>query len=395
MPALDKSNLVQNRTRIPDSQLGLGLVGAGAFGEFCLDVYAEIEDISIAAVADIDFQRAQKLAPEGAKAYNDFPDMLNDPNVEIVAINTPPYLHGEMVRMAAEAGKHIFVEKPFALSLEEAYKAAAAVHSANVQIGINYILRHHPIHHLCAKIVQSQVFGEFQHWSLENFASDDSLMPDHWFWDPSKSGGIHVEHGVHFFDLCNHYAGRIPTVIFGYSQKRPDGRLDRTTATVIYGDEIMANFHHSFNQIGLTEQTMIRMDCTHGHIVIEGWIPTNLSLYGLVNSDGLNTLKSLLKDNLQIRKEFHGNGSTFHHGGASEQFVVEVSAHYETPNRQEQYQGAIQAGMNNLIAAIKGRQPIKVGLDDAILSLAIALAARDGGSEKEFSIPDWRGHKRE
>jgi predicted dehydrogenase len=243
--------------------------------------------------------------------------------------------------------------------------------------------------------VHSQVFGKFQHWSLENFASDDSLIPDHWFWDPSISGGIHVEHGVHFFDLCNHFAGRSPTEVYGNSQKRADGRKDRASATVLYGDEILATFFHSFNQIGSIEQTTIRVGCTHGHIEIEGWIPTKLSLYGLVNSNGLNTLKSLLKDKLQIRSEFHGNASTFNHGGVSEKLVAEVSANYETPNRQEQYQGAIQAGMRELIAAIKRRHPIKVSLDDAILSLAVALAARDGGFEKEFNPPDWREHIRE
>ena len=390
MPALDKSHSPLFSAPKSSQGYGLGLVGSGAFGEFCLAAYAEMEDISIIAVADIDFQRAQKLAPEGAKVYNDFREMLSDPDVEIVAINTPPYLHGKMVRMAAEAGKHIYVEKPFALSLDEAYKAAEAVHSANVQIGINYILRHHPIHKITAEIVHNQALGKFQHWSLENFASDDSLIPDHWFWDLSISGGILVEHGVHFFDLCNHFAGKTPTEVSGNSQKRQDGRTDRTSATVKYGDEILATFFHSFNQIGFIEQTTIRVDCTHGHIVIEGWIPTRLYLHGLVDGDGLIILESLFKDNLKIHNKFQDTTAIFQHGGVSEQFVAEVSARIEIPNRQEEYQRAIQTGMKGLMAAINRDHSLNVSMDDAILSLAIALAARDGGSEKEFSPPNWQ-----
>jgi predicted dehydrogenase len=387
---MDKSHSHPVSTPKSGQGYGLGLVGAGAFGEFCLDAYGEMEDISIIAVADIDFHRAQKLAPDGVKAYRDYQSMLNNSEVEIVAINTPPHLHGEMVRLAAEAGKHIFVEKPFALSLEEAYKAAEAVHSANVQIGINYVLRHHPIHKITAEIVHSQALGKFQHWSLENFASDDSLTPDHWIWDLLKSGGILVEHGVHFFDLCNHFAGRNPTEVSGNSQKRSDGRTDRTSGIVKYGDEILATFFHSFNQIGFIEQTTIRVDCTRGHIVIEGWIPTRLDLHGLVDREGLTTLKSLFKDRIMINNEFQDTTTMFQHGGVTEQINAEVSVQIEIPNRQEEYQRAIQTGMKGLIAAINRDHSLNIGLDDAILSLAVALAARDGGSEKEFSSPDWQ-----
>ena len=102
---------------------------------------------------------------------------------------------------------HIFVEKPLATNLEDAVRVADAVQEAGIKLSINYILRHHPIHKIALQVIREEVLGPFQHWSLENFASDDVLLPSHWFWDQSQSGGIHVEHlqsrvrGMFMFDL--------------------------------------------------------------------------------------------------------------------------------------------------------------------------------------------------
>ena len=358
-----------------DKPLGLGLVGAGGFGAFCLAAYAEMNEVSVVAVADTDLARAQAAAPPEASVYGTYRALLADPAVRIVAINTPPFLHGSMAHQAAKAGKHIFVEKPLATSSEEASAAVYAARAAGVQLSVDYVLRHHPLHRLAAEIVHSGALGTFQHWSLENFAADDNLLPDHWFWDHAQSGGIHVEHGVHFFDLCNHLAGAAPDAVSGWAQRRPDGRLDRVGATVRYGERVQANFYHSFNQIGRVEQTTIRLNCSRGHMVIEGWIPTHLTLWGLADEAGLATLQSLLGDRLMIRERFQGAAATIHHGGVTDQLAAAVKAELNTPERQLEYKRAIQAGMRDLVAAIRERRPPEVGADDALLSLGVALAA--------------------
>ena len=367
--------------------LGLGVVGGGAFGEFCIQAYAGIKEIILIAVADIDIQRASAIAPRGAHVYGDYRDLLQAPDVDIVAIITPPYLHGKMIQQAAEAKKHIFVEKPLATSLDEAYKVAETVREAGVKLSIDYVLRYHPLHCLAAKVINTHALGQFQHFSLENFATDENLPPAHWFWKRSKSGGIHVEHGVHFFDLCNHFAGRAPSKVSGYSQKREDGRQDRVGATVIYGDEIIATFYHSFNRIRYNEQTSIRLHFSRGSMILSGWIPTNLRLQGLVDKDGQNTLQALFLNNLQIHEHFHGQPAAFQQNGVTEHIVAEVSAEIKAPDRQRDYQQAIQAGMKNLIGAIRGEEPLKVDFSDGLLSLAMALAASDERTDSKFIPP--------
>jgi predicted dehydrogenase len=359
---------------------GLGLVGAGNFGAFCLQAYDEMPEVTVVAVADVDLERARSVAPLGSHVLGGYQALLADPAVQIVAINTPPFLHGVMARQAAEAGKHVFVEKPLATSLEEAKAALRAARAAGVRLGIDYVLRHHPLHRVAAKVVRSAALGEFQHWSLENFASDDALLPDHWFWDSERSGGIHVEHGVHFFDLCNHLVGAAPDLVSGCAQRRPDGRLDRVSATVRYGERVLATFCHSFNQIGHFERTTIRLNCSRGHLLIEGWIPTDLTLRGWVDEAGLSALHSLFGDRLEICERLHGSDATIGHGGVTEDIVAVVRAHDSVPDRWREYKRAVQSGMHDLVTAIRENRSPKVTADDALLSLAVALAATEEGT---------------
>ena len=365
--------------------LGVGLVGAGGFGKFCLAAFAEMSEVRVVAVADSDLARAQAAAPAGASVYGEYGALLADPALQIVAINTPPHLHAALAQQAAETGKHIFVEKPLATSLDGARAAIGAARAVGVQITVDYVLRYHPLHRLASRIVHSGALGLLRHWSLESFAADDALLPDHWFWDAAQSGGIHVEHGVHFIDLCNQLAGRAPDLVSGCIQRRPDGRADRVSATVRYGEEVLATFYHSFNQIGRIEQTTIRINCERGHITLSGWIPIRLTLTGLVGGAGLEALRNLLGEGLEIVERFEGEARLFSHGGRVDHIAAAVRADVQSPDRQGDYKRAIQAGLRNLVTAIHGEEALEVRAEDGLLSLAVALAATDGTCGVPFS----------
>jgi predicted dehydrogenase len=153
-----------------------------------------------------------------------------------------------MACMAAERGKHVFVEKPLATSLEEAQAAVDAAAAANVQLSIDYVLRQHPLHQLAIAIRRRDWLGDLQHFALENFASSERLPPEHWFWNPAMSGGIHVEHGVHFFDLSLALIGRMPEAVSGTAHRRADSRVDRVSGSLDFGERALATFYHSFNR---------------------------------------------------------------------------------------------------------------------------------------------------
>ena len=103
------------------TSFGLGLVGAGGFGQFCLGAFRKLPNLNLVAVCDQDASRAQAAAAEfGMAAYTDFDRLLGDANVDMVAINTPPSSHAALSLAALRAGKHVFCEKPLATSLADA-----------------------------------------------------------------------------------------------------------------------------------------------------------------------------------------------------------------------------------------------------------------------------------
>ncbi len=91
--------------------IGIAMVGARAFGEFCLKAFAQVAGLKIVAVVDSDFARAQTLADKyEATAYSDLQPVLERPDIVIVTLSKPPFLHAEQGLAVLEAGKHLFCE---------------------------------------------------------------------------------------------------------------------------------------------------------------------------------------------------------------------------------------------------------------------------------------------
>src|SRR5512142_1359495 len=111
----------ENMNRRPGQSYGLGLVGAGSFGRFCLNAFRRLPNLKLAAVCDTDAGRAQATAAEfGMNAYTEVERLLADKMVDVIAINTPPSSHAALSMAALRAGKHVFCEKPLATTLADA-----------------------------------------------------------------------------------------------------------------------------------------------------------------------------------------------------------------------------------------------------------------------------------
>jgi predicted dehydrogenase len=115
-------------------QLGVGIVGAGIMGRAHANILADHPATRVVAVTSRTRESADKLAGEyGATVHPDAAALIADPDVHIVVVATPDHLHGDMVCAAAEAGKHVLVEKPFTTDPVDADRALAAVRHAGVK----------------------------------------------------------------------------------------------------------------------------------------------------------------------------------------------------------------------------------------------------------------------
>ncbi len=270
----------------------LGILGVGSFGQFCLEQYRRLPGVRITAICDILPEKSVRLAREYDIPFHttDWRVLVTHPDVDVVYLATPPHVRVEPAIAAAEAGKHIFCEKPLALTLAGADAMLAAAHAHGVRLGINFVMRYSVLYRLLHKIIQSTIFGAPQRMLFENYAGD--LPAGHWFWDLSRSGGVFVEHGVHFFDIFSWLFGTA-RLAWADAEPRATGEWDKWLAVVNYAPRAMSTFYHAFGSASALEQTRIQLQFTRGSIVLEGWIPERMMLHGLITDEEAAQLTAL------------------------------------------------------------------------------------------------------
>jgi len=334
--------------------VGIGLVGAGAFGEFCLDAFAAMDDVQIVAIADVNIARAQMLADRfGARAYPELAPLLANEAVSIVALNTPPALHAEQGVAVLNGGKHLFCEKPLATNDTDGKRLIAAAVANHVLLTVDYVMRYNPFWAAAASLRASSVFGTLRHIDLANHANGLSLPASHWFWNKQLSGGIWVEHGVHFFDAIGWVTGQVGQALSAHEYTRTDGKTDRVEGLFRYGDTAV-HCYHAFDQSGETEQTTVRLTFEHAYLTLREWVPTSLEVQTRI-------------DPKHWREHLHG--------------TIKENTVYAPEGKSVLYRESIQAGMRNLIAASQGTAALNVSGADGLASLQVATAAEALSSE--------------
>ena len=142
-------------------KIRFGIVGAGLWGEAHAEVYATHPWAELAAVCDLDLDRARKLAERfGAhKVYTDYRELVTDPDVDAVAVATPDFAHRDPVVAAAKAGKHVHSEKPLATTREDAAAIAAAVRAAGITYMVDFHARWNPPFAIARKNIEEGTLG--------------------------------------------------------------------------------------------------------------------------------------------------------------------------------------------------------------------------------------------
>jgi len=118
-------------------KLRAGVAGAGVFGGYHANKYAESEQADLVAIFDLDLDRAQERASGlGATGFNDFADFLSA--IDVLTIATPATTHASLAAQAIDAGKHVLVEKPIAMATAEADQLIAAADAKGVFIQVGH-----------------------------------------------------------------------------------------------------------------------------------------------------------------------------------------------------------------------------------------------------------------
>lgn len=190
-------------------KLNIGVIGTGSISQSHLNAYANNPHATLVAVCDLNEERAQKAAETygASRVYTDYHELLADEAVEAVSICTWNHTHAEIAIAAIKAGKHVLVEKPLSMSVEEAEAVRDAVRASDRILQVGFVRRYDACAQLAKRFADQDEFGEL-------YYAKASLIrrlgnPGGWFADKDRSGGGPlIDIGVHVIDLSWYLMGR-------------------------------------------------------------------------------------------------------------------------------------------------------------------------------------------
>ena len=225
----------------PRRSLGVAVAGFGWMGRVHSQAYARVlhhfPQLPVApvlvAVADEVPGRAEEAVGQFgfAAATRDWRDIAADPNVAAVSVAAPNFLHREIGVAMAQAGKHIWIEKPVGLTTADARAVAAAVKSAGVQSAVGFNYRNAPAVAAARELIAAGELGSITHARFRLF-SDYAAHPEgalSWRFERERGGsGVLGDLASHGVDLARYLLGDIDSLVsdtatFLTARARPTG----------------------------------------------------------------------------------------------------------------------------------------------------------------------------
>jgi predicted dehydrogenase len=339
-----------------ENQLGIGVIGCGGFGLFALQQFVQVPGVRLAGMAGTARPAALAAANRyGVEDVIDIDRLLQLPTVGLVYISTPPFLHYEQAKGALQAGKHVICEKPLALTVAQADELAALARERDRLLVANLMQRYNPLYEIIGQVIERRPLGALLHGYFENYASDENLPPEHWFWDHEKSGGIFVEHGVHFFDMLTGWLGT-GEVVAAQASRRSDGCEDQVQCTVRYGDGVHFNFYHGFHQPGRMDRQELRLVFEQGDILLQGWVPTTVRIHAVADESQTRQLCELFPGaRLDALVSYGPRDRAFYSHGRQHDVYQQFQLYWEGMQKMPLYCELLRRMMTDQAAWIRDR----------------------------------------
>jgi predicted dehydrogenase/threonine dehydrogenase-like Zn-dependent dehydrogenase len=241
------SDLSQTISR-QETSVALGVLGAGNFARaVMLPVLSKLPGIELVAIASASGMNAQHSRDRFGfqNATSDENQVLADPAINTVAVLTRHHLHALQVLSAIAARKHIFCEKPLALTDQELNEIEAALYSSSeTLLTVGFNRRFAPLARQLKTFIQ-----ESQEPLVAHYRINAGYIPlDHWTHDPQQGGGRIIGEGCHFIDFITFLVGAPPVTVS--AQALPDAgryREDNTLISLAFPDGSLGTIHYLAN----------------------------------------------------------------------------------------------------------------------------------------------------
>jgi len=233
----------------------MGLIGAGRMGKvFAHTLAFNVAEVDLVAVADAGSKTSEEVAVRfGIEChYMDYHELLKREDIDAVVIATPTSTHAQVIKDAALAGKHIFSEKPLAMTLEMCDEAIAAVKNAGVKLQLGFMRRFDAAYALAKKKIDEGAIGQPV---VFHAISRDKNRTSLEFARRANSGGMIMDMGVHDFDLARWLMGsevvRVQTEgdCLVYPELKDVGDIDNAIINLKFANNAIGNIAVSRNAI--------------------------------------------------------------------------------------------------------------------------------------------------
>jgi predicted dehydrogenase len=322
-----------------------------------LPALGRVPGVKVIALSDIDSQRLERVAGQFgvARRYTDYRELIAAGEVDAVAVCVPPQHHAEVALVAIEADKHVFVEKPLALSLEECelLRERAAAHDAlKVMVGFN--LRWHRLVRSARETVHRGDLGDIK-LVRTVFTSGVRLRENYADWrrQSQTGGGALFELGIHHFDLLRFLFERELEEVYATSLSGDETAV--VTAQMNGGLQVVSAFSEGTvenHEIELyAERGRLRINCYRS----DGLEHFNAGQYpGAIGTRLRGLMRAFLNVPRMIRQSWQGGD----------------------------YVASYVGEWRHFICAITGNRPVACTLADGMRALEIALAAQEANATK-------------
>jgi myo-inositol 2-dehydrogenase / D-chiro-inositol 1-dehydrogenase len=325
------------------SALKVGLIGSGSVSHLHASHWVTIG----AEVSVFSLHGAEALAARyGLAVIPTLDDLLGA--VDVVDVCTPTATHAEVALAAIAAGRHVLCEKPLGRTLEEAKKVAAAAREAGVQVYPAHVVRYFPEYATLHKAVEDGVIGRP---AVLRFSRGGSGPTTDWFFDDAESGGIILDLIIHDLDQARWIAGEVIRVFAVQNPPTVDGRVPRNVAvhvTLVHENGAISHLHGAWGPPGME-------------------FPTAFDVAGEVAT---------------LRFDHRGGRTVLENlaGTEREPSYLPPTLAEESPYLTE---------IREFGAAFQGGPEPRVSLDDGVVAVALAEAARrsvDTGAPVDFDV---------
>ncbi len=276
-------------TQKQKNKLGVALVGLGYYStDLLAPALQQTKNCYLAGIVTGTPSKAEtwkqkyNIPDKNIYNYQNFDSIANNADIDVVYVVLPPSMHREYVIRAANAGKHVWCEKPMAITAKECQDMIDACKKNKRSLAIGYRLQHEPNTQEYRRIVNNKLLGKVQ--KVECAAGYRENRTDHWKQKKEMGGGVLYDMGVYAIQGARLGTGMEPVAIVSAqtSTTRPEiykNGLDETTvATLEFPGGVMANIKTSFgeniNFLNITcEKGIIKMEPYSAYSGVKGSSP--------------------------------------------------------------------------------------------------------------------------